>query len=156
MAQYYNITREEVDAFLTPQGFALVNIPGTSEIVYGKRVDQNDLKLTLRVYTGINFAGNSRDVGDDAIRVVLFLGTPTPDGKMAISKLGGSKRVHRVIGWKRNLQSRLDGWIELLPKNKCVCGGPMVVRDGKYGKFLSFQYAKGNRRTEKAVSKASR
>lgn len=132
MATYKNITRQEMEYFLLSQGFRLVQLPGTLELVYGKRVDQGHMALTLRVYTGI-VEEESRDVGDDAIRVNLFL--RLPDGKVV--KVGGSKRVHRVQGWKKNLQARLDGWLDYLPKDACPkCGLPMVPREGRNGKFL--------------------
>jgi hypothetical protein len=140
-AKYYNITEAEMDAFLTKQGFARVSIEGTTEFVYGKRVDQDNLKLTLRVYTGIVPGGQSRAVGEDAIRVNLFMGIA--DGvengkpKWRITKLGGSKRVHRVENWQVNLQKRLDSWLDFIPQHKCpVCGFPMIPRKGKHGMFL--------------------
>lgn len=134
MAQYTNITQTEMEEFLIPQGFKAVSLnDSTVELVYGKRIIQDDLQLTLRVYTGINPSGDSRSVGQDAIRVNLFM--RTNEGR--IFKIGGSKRVHRVKGWKNNLQSRLDGWIEYLPKHKCdSCGLPMIPRKGPKGQFL--------------------
>lgn len=132
-AQYTNITQAEMEEFLFAQGFKQVRLhDSTVELVYGKRVDQDDLQLTLRVYTGINPSGDSREVGQDAIRVNLFL--RTKEGKL--HKLGGSKRVHRVRGWKNNLQTRLDGWLEFLPEHKCECGLPMIPRKGPKGHFL--------------------
>ena len=133
MAQYYNISEVEMREFLEAQGFAQVHPPKTTELVFGKRVDQDNIPLTLRVYTGINPSGKSRAAGKDAIRVTLFM--KNLDGR--ISKLGGSKRVHRVSFWKKNLQSRLDSWLDFMPKHKCTkCGSPMVPRNGKNGKFL--------------------
>lgn len=132
-AHYTNITKSQMEEFLLPQGFREISLPGTAEAVYGKRVDQDDLKLTLRVYTGISRFGLSRAVGKDAIRVCLFIKLE----EEKILKLGGSKRVHRVEGWKTNLQSRLDNWLDFLPKHKCPdCGSPLVPRKGKNGAFL--------------------
>ena len=134
MATFYNISDEEMREFLGSQGFTQIAVPRTFELVFGKRVDRDNLKLTLRIYTGINpHYGSSRDVGTDAIRVTLFM--LSPDGR--IVKIGGSKRVHRVTNWKKNLQSRLDSWTDCMPKNKCSqCGSPMLIRTGKSGKFL--------------------
>lgn len=89
MAQYYNITVEEMDSFLLPQGFKRIELPGTSELVYGKRIDNNNLPLTLRVYTGIDPTGLSREVGKDAMRVNLFTKIPDPTSplKMSIKKV---------------------------------------------------------------------
>ena len=131
-AHYTNVTQEELEEYLLPQGFKKLTVPGTTELVYGKRVDRDGLQLTLRVYTGIAPSGNSRGVGEDAMRVTLFMRIDT--GKIVM--LGGSKRVHRVAGWKKNLQARLDGWEDGLPDRKCSqCGYPMVRRDSKRGEF---------------------
>jgi hypothetical protein len=109
-----------------------VNVPGTLELIFGKRVDQDDVQMTLRVYSSINPTGESRDVGEDAIRVNLFMRTKTG----SVHKIGGSKRVHRVEGWRKNLQDRLDNWLEFLPEHTCECGLPMTPRKGVNGKFL--------------------
>lgn len=93
MAHYYNISRQEMHSFLSERGFTLIQLPGTMELVYGKRVDQGDKALSLRVYTGINPSGESRDVGKDAIRVALFVRV----GDQVVH-VGGDKRVHRVEG----------------------------------------------------------
>jgi hypothetical protein len=129
--QYVNITAQEMNQFLTHKGFAKIQVPGTFEAVYGKRVRQDDLQLTLRVYTGIEGQA-SRGVGEDAIRVNLFM----RKGEQII-KLGGSKRVHRVVNWKANLSKRIDDWLDYMPQHKCKkCGLPMIVRTSKSGKFL--------------------
>lgn len=130
-AKYVNVLKEEVEEHLFPQGFKSLNLQGTLELVYGKRVDQDGIALSLRVYTGINPSGESRSVGKDAMRVNLFL--RTEDGQ--IVKIGGSKRVHRVVNWRKNLQERIDRWLEYMPKDKCeLCGLPMIVRESKKNK----------------------
>lgn len=131
MATFHAITAAEMAAFLEPQGFTKMTLPGTIEIVYGKRVDNARFKLSLRVYTGI-VSDTSREVGEDAIRVTLFMFNPQTKQPV---KLGGSKRVHRVKGWAKNLQDRINNWQEYLGE-PCSCGYPMVVREGKNGKFL--------------------
>lgn len=128
MAKYHPITEIEAWDFLVPQGFFETDFPGVKEIVFSKRVDVDGLPLSLRVYTGINPDGNSRTVGEDAIRCVLFW--RMPDG--VIKKIATSKRVHRVEGWKTNLQDRIDN---LKPGPRCQCGAPMVSRKGKNGEF---------------------
>ena len=126
MATYQNITAEEMADFLTEKGFLPLTLEGTTELVFGRRCDKGNHKLSLRVYTGILPEGDSRAVGEDAIRVTLFI---MVNGKPV--KLAGSKRVHRVQGWKANLQKRLDNWqiptIELCRK----CGMPMAIRETK-------------------------
>lgn len=128
MAEYTPITQEEAEEFLLPQGFRKIDLAGTVELVYARRVDSGDLKLSLRVYTGINPSGTSRDVGEDAIRCVIAWQAPDETVKV----VAGSKRVHRVKGWRKNLQDRLD---TLKPGPRCECGSPMVERKGKSGKF---------------------
>lgn len=130
MATYQNISLDDMGEFLELQGFKPLNVAGTVERVFGKRVDQDNTQMTLRVYTGINPNGASRDVGEDAIRVNLFMRTPTG----TVLKIGGSKRVHRVEGWRKNLQDRLDNWLEYLPEHTCECGLPMIPRKSKKSK----------------------
>jgi hypothetical protein len=136
MAHYVNVSAQDMEAFLGPQGFTRLDLgDSTIELVFGKRVDQDGIQLSLRVYTGINPTGESRSVGSDAMRVNIFM--RTSEGR--IIKLGGSKRVHRVEGWRANLQQRIDRWVEYMPQHRCeVCGLPMLPRErkGGKGKFL--------------------
>lgn len=127
-ANYYNISIEEMTAFLSKFGFQEIKLnDSTTEVVFAKRVDQDNLPLSLRVYTGISKHGESRDKGKDAIRVVLF-GWINNEPKM----LGGSKRVHRVQNWQKNLTERVKNWLDYLPKHKCPkCGNPLIVRENK-------------------------
>jgi hypothetical protein len=155
--KYVNVSRQEMESFLFPLGFQIIPVEVlrsqgeyTVELVYGKRVHQGNWPLTLRVYSGIWPSGESRDVGRDAIRVDLFLGIPngtTEEGKpqWKVVKLGGAKRVHRIApsssnpeGWRSNLRIRIESWSDYLPKSVCPnCGNPMVLKEGKYGKFLA-------------------
>ena len=129
MAEYYNISVEEMDKFLIPQGFQKIQLPGTVELVYGKRVDINGIPLTMRIYTGIDPNGLSRNVGEDAMRVNLFTKINTGE----IKKILGSKRVHRVKGWAKNLQARINDMIIAAQSIKICqkCGLPMVLREGQ-------------------------
>ena len=132
MAEYVNISYEDMKSFLEPQGFSEILIPKTAEAVWAKRVHQGNYQLSLRVFTGIVHAA-SREVGEDAIRVCLFV----RNEKGKISLVSGSKRVHRVKGWRENLQNRLDTWLELFPNEACPkCNNLMVPRSGKNGTFL--------------------
>ncbi len=130
MAHYTNISQEEMEKFLFPQGFQKITLPNVFELVYGKRVDHNNRKITLRIYTGINQNGNSRPNGEDAIRCTLFW----KDGEN-VRKIGGNKRVNRVENWRTNLQSRIDVCHEMLGPDCPMCKMPMVLRDGKHGDF---------------------
>ena len=149
--QFYAVSQSELEDLLLPMGFKQISVRGTRELVYSRRCDQDGLKLSLRVYSGIEPTGVSRDVGADAFRVNLFLGNPIgydTERKRTVwetIKLGGSKRVHRIApsvsnpeGWRKNLRERIEGWIEYLPTEKCQkCGMPMIPRNGKNGIFLS-------------------
>ena len=131
MGTFVNVSRQEMADFLIPQGFREIKIPNTVEIVFAKRVHQDNFELSLRIYTGINPTGVSRGVGEDAIRVCLFIRN---DG--LITKLSGDKRVNRTTNWRKNLQLRLDRWLENMPAHRCSCGMPMIPRKGKNGTFL--------------------
>lgn len=132
-SQYTTVQHFEMATLLERQGFLPLNLPGTAERVWGKYIRGEKYPLTLRVYSSIGPNGTSREIGSDAIRVVLAL--RLPDGKIVIA--GSEKRVHRVLGWKKNLQSRIDNWVEMLPKGECPkCGLPLLPRESKHGKFL--------------------
>ena len=147
MASYVNITLAEMDEFLMPQGFSKYSVNALGnvrEVVYGKRIDVEGLTLSLRVYTGINLDGNSRDVGSDAIRCNIFWRNSEGD----IRKVASSKRVHRVAGWKANLQQRLDS---LTIEARCdKCSAPMVNRKSKRGEFLGCANFPNCRNTKEA------
>lgn len=129
MAEYTPISQADVEDFLTPQGFRQIALPGTRELVYAARRDRDDLDLLLVVYTGIEPNGASRDVGEDAIRCLLY----QRRDPQTVKKIASSKRVHRVKGWRVNLQERLDS---LEPGPACPdCGSPMVERKSKRGPF---------------------
>lgn len=133
MANYVNITQQEVEEFLLPQGFQKIQFdPSVNirELVYSKRVDVDGLVLSLRVYTGINPDGNSRDVGADAIRCAIFW--RMSDG--TIKKIASSKRVHRVKGWRNNLGERI-ATLKPAPIKCKHDGAPMVARKGTFGEF---------------------
>lgn len=122
---FYNITRQEMHAFLTQQGFKAMDIPGTVELVYGKIVNHDGHKLSLRVYTAINPSGESRKKGSDAIRIQLFWmfdGKPVPVGK--------AQKCLRVPTWKKNMTAAIAA--HAAPENfkTCpACGSPLVQRE---------------------------
>lgn len=127
MATAVEISLRDMDEFLSRQGFSVIpNLPRTREVVYGKVVGAN---LCLRVYTSIE-GGSSRGVGEDAIRTVLVARV---EGEVKL--VGSDRRVHRVEGWRKNLQSRLDGWAEQLGPACPKCGLPTVKRRSKRGPF---------------------
>jgi hypothetical protein len=129
MAEFYPIKREEMASFLESQGFRLMSLPNVTELIWGKRVDRDGQSLSLRVYSGINPSGDSRGKGQDAIRVEVYW----RDGDGTICRIGGSKRVHRVRGWRDNLQNRIDQWEDGLGPVCPECGAPMRLREPKKG-----------------------
>jgi len=128
MAEYYNISLQEMEDFLKPQDFLPLDLPNTIETVFAKRVGD----FSLRIYTGINPNGNSREKGKDAIRATLWW-RENDDYQPKI--VGNEKRVHRVKGWKKNLQNRIDNWEEMVGPSCNLCGAPTKQRKGKYGEF---------------------
>jgi hypothetical protein len=131
MANYTNITKSEMLEFLSPLGFSELKIPNCSELVLGKRIDKNGIPLSLRVYTGI-VSENSRGCGDDAIRVNTFARNLNNECKKVVT----CRRVNRVAGWRKNLQTRIHEVCQKSPSQSCNCGNPMVLREGKFGEFL--------------------
>lgn len=130
---FVNITKEEMEVFLSSQGFSIIPLENSGEIVFGKRVDNNRMKLSLRIYTGIDKRSDvSRGVGEDAIRLSLFYKNSSDE----IVKLNGCKRVNRTTNWRKNLQSRINNFNEMLPKHICQkCNAPMIPRKGQFGEF---------------------
>lgn len=133
MANFTNITKSEFQDFLSPLGFSEIQIPNCNESVFAKRIDKNGIALSLRIYSGIsNNSQNSRDCGEDAIRVNCFAKTTNN----AIKKVVSCRRVNRVSGWRKNLESRIKEVFHKSPSQLCKCGNPMVLRNGKFGDFL--------------------
>lgn len=116
---YTEIPLEHMRAMLEPQGFEFVNVPTSGEYVFDKTVEHNGESLRLRVYTSISrYDGNSRGIGEDAIRIVAMYGNG-----MTV----GTGRTNRTQNWKVNLQKRIDLWIDMI--EWCDwCGKPMVIR----------------------------
>jgi len=130
---FVDISKQEMEQFLKEQGFIELNLDLISETVFAKRVDNNGMKLSLRIYSGIEKnSGHSRGVGEDAIRLMLFYKNKNEE----IVKLNGSGRVNRTKNWKINLKNRIDNFCEMLPKHICKnCNAPMILRKGAYGNF---------------------
>ena len=142
MAQYTQITQAEMEEHLNVNpvtglpnkegGFHRIHIKSTIEIVYAKIVKPN---VSLRVYSSI-VAGESRGIGEDAIRVCLFWRKTKTDKPIMI---GTSKRVHRVLGWRKNLDDRINKWVDMLGPECKKCGSPTVYKT-KYKFFGCSMY----------------
>ncbi len=131
MATYTNITQTEMEEFLLPKGFVQMSLAGVAELVYGMVVRKSKMVFTIRIYTGINPNGQSRKKGEDAIRVIVVWRSQ----KGRVYKVATSKRVHRVVRWRYNLQTRLDAWDDVVVLKCALCGSPMVKRKGLSGEF---------------------
>jgi hypothetical protein len=131
MANFTNITKSEMQDFLGNLGFAEITIPNCNESVFAKRIDKNGIPLSMRIYTGI-VSSESRGCGEDAIRVNVFAKTL----KNELKKVVSCRRVNRVSGWRKNLESRIHEVFHKSPSQSCNCGNPMVLREGKFGEFL--------------------
>lgn len=140
MAHYQNVTRSEMEPFLLVRGFQPMEIPGTFELVYGKVMHHrlnhlhNEIPISLRVYTGIGVDGQSRAPGKDAIRLCLYVRDRGGKPKL----IGLQKRVHRVYGWRKNLEARINNWEELLGPACPKCGLIMVLRTARKNKKNQF------------------
>jgi hypothetical protein len=127
---YTNITWEEMNIYLTSQGFTINKHSSlrdyNEEDSYDKIITHNNKQFAIRVYTSLIF-GKSRDVGKDAIRVILFYVNKAG----GYYKIGTDKRINRTQGWKVNLQKRIDRWNENIVW--CAdCGLPMIIRKRKF------------------------
>lgn len=133
MAKATEITRDEMHDFLTRRGFTPLSLAGVKELVYGRIVAHN---LSLRVYTSI-VGDSSRSVGKDAIRTVLVTRVypVRTDAEDIIKLVGSDRRVHRVEGWRSNLQDRLDRWQEQVGPVCPKCGRMTVKRQSARGPF---------------------
>jgi hypothetical protein len=135
MAHFYSISKQEMEELLFGDlGFLAQHNPlplDHGEFVYGKRLEFGIVPVTLRIYSSITRSGIARESGGDAIRVALL--AKRPDGE--VRGIGKAKRVHRVLGWRKNLTSRVK---EMESKLKDIescdkCGLPMAVRKSKSG-----------------------
>ena len=128
----------EIEDLLEARGFREVDVDGTKERVFGKRVDsKNEPPMTLRVYTTVDTrTGNLREKGSDAIRVALFaMGASNQVLWQEPKMVGAEKSVYRVQNWKENLRSRLDNAKKTLIGPRCSNGHLMTLRNGSNGKF---------------------
>ena len=126
-AEYTDISGTEMHDFLKSQGFRVVPHPLAKERIYEKPYGPN---YVIRVYSSV--VGNqSRGVGKDAIRVQPVY-RDIVSGEDAY--LSVHKRVHRVKGWKENLQKRIDDILKMKPQVvRDSNGKPMVLRKARRG-----------------------
>lgn len=140
MAEYVEISIDEMDEFLSAEGFNRLEQEEIGhpckEAVYEQ--EYNDAGCRIRIYSSVNIhGGTGRKVGSDAIRVVLV----DPEGYVWHK---GFTRVHRVKNWRANLMKRYEDvldfpwnyrWQEPKPCPNCI-GGILRTRSGKKGPFM--------------------
>ena len=120
-AEYTRISGDDMNTFLIDQGFEEIDHPRAHERVYDKLYGRGPEggQLIIRVYTSI-VKDEARDLGKDAIRVVPLYLHPTL-GDFPMSR---QKRVHRVLGWRNNLEKRIETAEASAP-------GPVLDSNGK-------------------------
>lgn len=134
--KYEEISLEDFVDFLSklPYDFVQATDHPSKEVVFESNVILEDYSdITLRVFSSIDTrTGKSRKKGADAIRTVIWhRGSNRP--------IGGRTRTHRIKTWRKNLKKKIVSLVE--ETNEYIiqcpeCGGWLVERDGKYGKFL--------------------
>lgn len=146
--RYIERSREEVTDLFLNMGFEEVDLPGTHEVVFERKVvyqkswtHENkvtaisnlvDTGLTVRVYTSVARNG-TRKCGADAGRVILV---DRESGKGVWS----SARCYRTKNFLENMRSRCrDAWKAVATIPECPsCKSPMVVRKRKGEKEPTF------------------
>lgn len=129
--RYTNITLQEMKNILEALGFEYVDMRSindyvTTEYVFQKYLDKGNKQYTLRIYTSVSkYTDDSRDVGTDAIRLVIYT-----DGKHI-----AEGRTNRTQNWKKNLVERITKWNEMF-KLCPQCGNVLKERVGKFGMFM--------------------
>lgn len=128
MSKFYPVSKQEMDDFLFPKGFQLMNLPKTDELVYGKRLTIHNHPVSIRVYSSIE-GSEARPCGEDAIRVSAYT---MIQGE--IVQIGSTHKVLRIKTWAKNLESAIAAVVE--DWKACpACNHPMVLRNGAYGEF---------------------
>lgn len=128
MSRYTHITEEDFDSFAGAHKLVKRSRPNC-ENIYSQTWHGG--KYLLTIYSSIVPGDGSRDVGEDAIRVVLKTeGIPV-----------WSARVFRVEGWKKNLRERIEdarsiGRADSLNWQCPLCKKPLVMRNGRNGWFI--------------------
>lgn len=142
--RYVPIDETEMRELMTRIGFETITLPRTTELVFQRQVETTAGKkfpYAVRVYSSVAH-GNSRGVGEDAIRVVLIdLDEENP--KFQFMKVIGEgtkkagRRIYRTKSAMATLEARCREYFTHVIKNPCPkCGSVMAVRNSKNGQFL--------------------
>lgn len=128
--RFENISLSDMTNYLNNQGFSIMDIQGTNEVVFGKVIKRGEHKLSMRIYTAIDPTGLSRPCGSDAIRIMLMFRY----GEKVLS-VGKAKRCLRTKNWQKNLGKAISSWSEDNWRICTACDFPMVEKKGKNGTF---------------------
>ena len=142
--RYVPIDETEMRELMTRIGFETIALPRTTELVFQRQIETSAGKkfpYAVRVYSSVAH-GNSRGVGEDAIRVVLIdLDEENP--KFQFMKVIGEgtkkagRRIYRTKSAMATLEARCREYFTHVIKNPCPkCGSVMAVRNSKNGQFL--------------------
>jgi len=113
--------------FLLCKGVHYINDANTQEITFEKAIHHEGKIYFARIYTSIDKrTKKTRDVGSDAIRVVIYNENYT--------LFLGEGRINRTQNWRINLAKRLENWTGIV-KWCPQCKSPLRKRTGKYGLF---------------------
>ena len=145
--RYRAFTKAKFEAIMAQMGFAEVLVPGAYEHVYQRVVHNGphpSNRYSVRIFSTVDMrSGVSREVGGDAIRIMLHdsqLDRPVVDWT-----------VHRTVSAFDNLRARAkQAWGYVMkPEHHCPsCGSMMVVRKAAQRSFLgctSFPKCKSTR-----------
>jgi len=144
------VTEPEFFAKMTEMGFHRVRIEGTSELVYERPIVLRGTvtDYTIRIYSSV-FGGHTRDVGEDAIRVLVMNNKTSRPVRLHGEKKGHKtgKRINRtaptnlieserVAALLGRVRDRCAEFWVLVRDNRCPkCGSVMALRKGKHGEF---------------------
>ena len=134
MSEFIKISRDNFNTFLneytlTTASPIMLDEPSSNEIIY--EIPTEKSTITIKIYSSVDkFSGITRDIGEDAIRCVLF-------DFISQKPVGKAKRTHRMTNWKERLKEKLD---ELKEETKKIqicktCNSAMVLRNSSRGEF---------------------
>lgn len=100
---YHEITREEFEANLEQFGdFHTVRVPNTKELVY--EMPAGNDRYTVRAFSTLDtrgFGNEARDVGNDAIRVVVW-------DAVRDRPVRSATRTNRIKTWAKNFNRKVE------------------------------------------------
>lgn len=106
MSNFVTVTKQEFEEWL-PKDFEVINDFRSKEYIYQINTDKES--LAVRIYSSVDkFTNQTRDKGDDAIRVILW-------DLLNTNPIGKGKRINRVEGAtliKNRIQQRINEFLQ--------------------------------------------